>query len=151
LDAAITHRPGAFAFRFLTSHIQQAAPRPGVIEVPGAAMAFTTGSPTLTLTYKNYPAPPRGFVVDESVQTLGELFLLTRKSPLVLLYIAYSMATCLEYSYGSLAEAARRLAISQNLLARISELATARGAGAEVRKFDQEYNEPRCRKENVSG
>lgn len=97
LDAAIKHGPGAFAFMFLTSHIQQEAPKPGVIKVPGAAMTLTGGSPTTTLTYKHYPTPPRGFVVDECVQTLGELFLLARTVSLVLLYIAYSMTTCLEY------------------------------------------------------
>ncbi|MGH8309810.1 MAG: hypothetical protein ACRETX_08450, partial [Steroidobacteraceae bacterium] len=137
LDAVLTHGPGTMAFKFLSAHVQKNPPRPGIIEASGvASMSFAGMRATLTLTHNTHPGPPQAFAVDECVQTLGELFLLARGTPLTLLYVSYSMTTCLEHYLGSLTDAAARLGISKSVLDKINELANARGVGAEVRKFD---------------
>jgi hypothetical protein len=135
VHVALTHGTGVLHFSFRQCRIQQSAPPPGVIEVPGAAMVMASASVQTTVSYAMYHAPPHDFAVDQTVRILADLFLLARAHPVMLLYIAYSMTTFLEDSFGDFARAAKRLGISQNVFQRIDNLANTRGTGAEVRKF----------------
>src|SRR5262249_31775625 len=115
------------------------APRPGVAQLEGDSLFASGGTPTKTITFDQHPPPAQDFAVDECVETLGALFLLARTVAATLLSVAYSMTTCLEYHYGGWRGASNRLSIAKNVFDRINEFATARGIGAEIRKFDPPY------------
>lgn len=150
LDTALNHGPGVLRFKFIGAHVQQDAPRPGVIQMQGAASVAFAGTPTLTLTHNHHPAPPQYFVADEFVATLGDLYLLARETPRTLLYIAYSTLTCVELYCEGLANASTRLGISQNVFTQVARLANERGVGAEARKFKQGvHREPLSRSERA--
>lgn len=149
LAASLVHGQGVLHFSFATAHIQREAPRPGIAAELHAVTAFFQGGvlrPTLTL--QEHPRPPDGFVVDECVEILGEQFLRARARPEMLLTLAYSMTTCLDYYFEGPAGAAARLAISQNVLGEIRKLANTRGVGAHARKFDGKgQRQPLCQGE----
>jgi hypothetical protein len=137
LSATLREGVGALTFEFVNSHVQQAAPPPGVIEATGAILgiSFTGFAPNIALTHSFHPPPPAGFAIDDDVCVLSQLFLLAKATPVTLLYVAYCMFTYLEYSYRSLPAASDAFAISKPVLKAISNLANSRGDGAEVRKF----------------
>jgi hypothetical protein len=135
LEVALRNGCGALAFEFLTAQVERAPPRPGVVEIRGQAMMVFGGSAPMKITWNQHPAPPAAFAIDECVATLGELYLRARETPSMLLYLAYSATTCLEFYYGGLASARKHLAIAVNVFKKVNELANTRGMGADARKF----------------
>lgn len=136
LFTALEYGRRALQFIFLNADVQEQAPPPGAIQLEGASMAAFGCAITKIITLEQHPPPPQGFAVDECVETLGALFLLARTAPTTLLYVAYSMTTCLEYHYQGFAGASKRLSIAKNVLQPINVYANERGVGAEVRKFN---------------
>ena len=143
LDAALRHGPGSLRFEFVASHVQKAAPPPGVVEATGHALLSIRGlKMNIIQGFATHPGPPQDFAVDEYVQILGELFLLARGTPKTVLYMAYSMTTCLEEYFGGLAGASKRLAISKPVLETVERLSNSRGTGVEARKFNAGKRDP---------
>lgn len=136
VHSALTHGAGVLSFKFLQAQVEEGPPVPGVARISGVACLFIGGRVGVEISYRHHPQPPAQFAVDEFVQTLADLFNLARGTPLTLLYIAYSMSTCIEDQYGGRINAGATLSIAPALLKRINRLANERGVGAEVRKFD---------------
>jgi hypothetical protein len=136
LQAALTEGIDVLAFKYVHAHLEKTPPQPGVELVQFAAQVVVQGFARGTVTHNVHPSPPTGFAVDEFVETLGALFLFAKRTPLALLYVGYSMTTCVETYLGPKSSvAANALGFSSNVFDRINDLATNRGIGAVARKF----------------
>jgi hypothetical protein len=137
LATALTEGLDVLAFKFLYANLEKAPPEPGVTIVPFVAQLTIGGlAPRVIVTHGVHRSPPTGFAMDECVETLGALLLFAKRTPHALLYVAYSMTTCVETYHGPQPNvAASSLGFSANVFQRINELANTRGVGAEARKF----------------
>jgi hypothetical protein len=131
----LDHGPGALKFRYVSCYVQREAPQPGVGQIRVAGEIDIAGSAIALRVHSTFPNPPAEFAVNDCVSDLFELFVQAREVQATLLKNAYSMVTRLEYEFDSLTDVSASLRISENVLKRIKMLATARGSGAEVRKF----------------
>ena len=138
LDVAFTEGLDVMTFKFIHAHVEKSPPEPGVTTVPFVARLMIGGlAPRVIVTHSMHPLPPTGFAVDDCVKTLGALFSFAKRTPIALLYVAYSMTTCVELYHGPrLSEAAKALGFSSNVLDRVNQLATTRSIGAVARKFE---------------
>lgn len=133
LNAAMVHVPGVIEFTFRHSKIRERPLGPGELE--GVVAMTFAGNLTAHVTIENVPPPPIGFAVDPMVRALASFYLLARKTPDVILHMAYAMTTCLEHHLGSLTDAAKVLRVSRPIFEKLNSLSSSRGEGAQVRKF----------------
>jgi hypothetical protein len=122
------------SFKFLHATLQESPPQPG--ELSGVASVQFGGRATITGMLDAYSQPPQDFAVNECVQTLGDLFLLTKERPRIVLYIAYRMITLIKTDNGGIRNAAIKLGMTQGVLNKLKELANRRGIGVEARKHE---------------
>jgi hypothetical protein len=135
-----------FCFRFVRSNIIDRKPTPGTLDTVLLAAAGTvtiTGSAaTLTLTHRQYPDAPTGFVASPDVETLWNRYENHRLGREPLPSMAYFCLTVVESRYGGRGNAAAALNIDRAVLERLGLLTTKRGDATTARKREGKALQP---------
>jgi hypothetical protein len=124
----------SMSFRYMAHELAMQPPQPGAAPITRRSRPSAPTNFRVSADIDRYPPPPSHWGMDECTRDLVAHYEESSNDRTLLMH-AYAMVTRVEYEHRSLPGAAKKLAVSLNVLKWIKTMASERTLGGRARKY----------------